>query len=194
MSDDILATMPRREAIDMAAEEWRERRELRFVVTSRRCVGHRIETAGEPCSVISISDPMPVAEPVRFRPSLHLRSVLPLSFVDVDPVNDPTWNLDVESDDYGQTWRAMLMTDEHAMAIWDFLSKTTEKLLVVHCFAGVSRSPSIAMAIADSLHIPRASIVWGEDRDPTETPPNQHVYHCVRRAFFLWKRAERLTQ
>lgn len=188
METDILATMPRREIIDPAAEEWRERRDLRFIVTSRRCVRHRISEAGQPCSVISVSEPPPVMEPVRFPPQFHLRDVLRLTFCDLDPINHPNADFDAEAGNYGVPWRDLLMTNAHALQIWNFLANVKEKLLIIHCYAGISRSPSIAMAVADSLDIPRTSIIWNEDLDPAQHPPNRHVYNCVRRAFFHWKR------
>lgn len=188
MSVDVLATMPRRDVIDMVAEEWAERRDLRLVVTSRRCAGYRVDTAGEPCSVISVSDPLPVHEPVRWRPMFYLREVLPLSFVDIDATRVADADLDDAENDWERPWRELLMTDSDGLAIWEWLASVKEKLLIVHCFAGVSRSPSIAMAIADCLHVPRSSIQWNEDDDPTAEAPNRHVYDCVRRGFVKWKR------
>lgn len=172
----------------MVAEEWAERRDLRFVVTSRRVAPYRVDSAGEPCSVISVSDPLPVHEPVRWRPMFHLREVLPLSFVDIDATTVADADLDDAENEWERPWREMLMTDEQGLAIWEWLSTIKEKLLIVHCFAGASRSPSIAMAIADSLHIPRSSIQWNEDDDSSGEPPNWHVYNCVRRGFWKWKR------
>ena len=44
----------------------------------------------------------------------------------------------------------ILFSEEHAKQIWDFVEKVWDKceLLLVHCLAGVSRSPAVAAAIA----------------------------------------------
>lgn len=92
--------------------------------------------------------------------------------------------------DYGRTWpnKSELMTAEPAEAIWRFVDSLPANVhtLVVHCEMGLSRSPSVAMAIlgehwdaeldwqtgpAEYKNAPRMNRVCGDG-----WPPNMHVY------------------
>jgi predicted protein tyrosine phosphatase len=125
--------------------------------------------------VISISDPPPRGEPANMPKRWGLldpeRDVLCLAFDDMDPdqfVDDAQW------DDW------IPMHPFHAKAIASFLrSRLREgvETVVVHCNAGFSRSPSIAMAIADCMGLPRTVIDW--ERPTNDDPPNQHVYRTM---------------
>lgn len=184
---EILGTMPKREMINMTAEEWQDRKHLRFCVRSRNGVNR--ETYGKPFSVISIHDPEPDGEPNKIRPQFGLSKVLHLGFHDYDLTHDkPEGFWDRQSLlAPGHTLRELAMTHEHGLKVWDFVRGVSEPLLVIHCEAGVSRSPSIAMAIADCLHIRRRQIDW-HHMDVEQHPPNEHVYRTVRMAFLKWKR------
>lgn len=188
MMQDILGTMPKRETIDMVAEEWRDRRDLRFCVRSRD--GINSEWYRKPFSVISIHDPEPEGYPNKIMPQEGLGRVLHLGFHDFDVCNTkPEGVWDRESMlNPGHTLRELAMRSEHGAKIWEFVSTVTEPLLVIHCEAGVSRSPSVAMAIADCLHIRRSNIDW-RHMDVEQHPPNEHVYRTVRMEFVKWKRA-----
>lgn len=185
---EILGTMPKRETIDMVAEEWQDRRNLRFKVRSRE--GVNSEWYREPFSVISIHDPQPEGFPNKIMPQEGLSKVLYLGFHDFDVLNgrsEDFWDRESMLNP-GHTLRELAMTAEHAAQIWGFVSTVAEPLLVIHCEAGVSRSPSVAMAIADCLHIRRSNIDW-HHMDVEQHPPNEHVYRTVRMAFLRWKRA-----
>jgi hypothetical protein len=83
---------------------------------------------------ISITDPK--GEPVSLSPKFA--GVLRLSFSDiVEPIPLPTHQL---------------FADEHAAAIIAFVDRWRDvERIVVHCVAGLGRSPGVALAIAD-LH------------------------------------------
>jgi predicted protein tyrosine phosphatase len=52
--------------------------------------------------------------------------------------------------------------------------------IVVHCHAGLHRSPSIAFAICDALSLPRSIIDWDwQERDPSAAPPNRYIYEVT---------------
>ena len=79
------------------------------------------------------------------------------------------------------------MLPYNAKQIGPFLSKKRHDPtpdLLVHCEAGLSRSPSIAMAICDSLNLNRSIIDWG-GRDVNQDAPNQHVYNLCVEALVL---------
>jgi predicted protein tyrosine phosphatase len=72
----------------------------------------------------------------------------------------------------------------HAKQVAKFLNERLREevdAVLVHCFAGASRSPSLAMAIADATGLSRWSIDWSP-QDPTVEPPNVHVYETTLEA------------
>lgn len=93
--------------------------------------------------------------------------LLQIAFADI---NEPTKRGDQE---------LILFTDDHARQIWDFVEKVWDKveLLLVHCLAGVSRSPAVAAAIAkvkygdDSLYFSRYT-------------PNSKVFNTMLRVYY----------
>jgi predicted protein tyrosine phosphatase len=112
-----------------------------------------------PYMVVSIGDPF---DPdVRIPWSWKLQDVLRVRFADVDLANSSTG-----------------METKHARLIWDFIERHKDiRNLVVHCVVGVSRSPSVAMAIADCTGNSRHVIQW--ERDPCGAPPNKRVYDTL---------------
>ena len=70
------------------------------------------------------------------------------------------------------------MTPAHADQIRDFVRKHEHDvdLIVVHCHSGVSRSPAVAAAVSDALHLD-ARAFW------QLYTPNRYVYHTVADAF-----------
>jgi hypothetical protein len=140
-------------------------------------------------AVLSLVDPGDFAQ---VPPLWGFAGLCRLQFHDFDPVPD----LSVPD-----SFRAKAMQPEHARDAWAFLSGLREdvEVLVVHCFAGVSRSPSAAMAIADAMSLGRSVIEWGgpvnngdefeDDRSPFRdynpafgSSPNRHVYRLMRDA------------
>jgi predicted protein tyrosine phosphatase len=68
----------------------------------------------------------------------------------------------------------IVFTREHARTVWEFLERHRAAItrLVVHCDAGLSRSPAIAAAVAKA---------WlGDDNEFFRRYlPNQHVYRTL---------------
>lgn len=66
------------------------------------------------------------------------------------------------------------MQPSQAQLLWQFVEFHREQeSIIVHCEAGASRSPSVAMALADGLGLDRGVIDWYA---PHGSPPNRHVY------------------
>jgi predicted protein tyrosine phosphatase len=151
---------------------------MRIVVLSRRL--SRKADFADPFAVISITDPPPYSEPVRFRLRWGLRAVLPLSFHDFDPPrHDPAILID------GKPLTSWTMTAADAEAVRAFVAEHAEtaKILLIHCEAGVSRSPSMAFAIADAMGWPRKVVQWGRPGMNAMKAPNGHVYRTTLAAF-----------
>lgn len=80
-------------------------------------------------------------------------------------------------------WKAMSLEQGRKIkALIDSLCSDVETLMI-HCEAGASRSPSVAMAIADQLKLGRNCIEW--IADPHCDPPNRRVYDITRAAWAL---------
>jgi predicted protein tyrosine phosphatase len=127
-----------------------------------------------PYAVISITDPEPYGEPANVPKRWGLRQVLRLAFHDLDPAK-----LKPDS----ELIPCCMQPDHggHVKGLLDFLPCTDVEALVIHCEAGASRSPSMAMAIADVLGMDRRQIDWS-GRDTVTDPINQHVYNVTRKA------------
>jgi predicted protein tyrosine phosphatase len=116
-----------------------------------------------PYVLISISDP----DKLRPKPKkTHLcRAVMFLRFHDAEP-----------SAGFELPANIRLMTARQARQVWDFVLrwKGEVRAIVVHCEAGMSRSPAVAAAICKGL---------GEDdsRFWREYQPNQFVYDLLLR-------------
>ena len=100
-----------------------------FVVLSREEAEHYEPRGREIC--ISISDPEAPAAGV----SPRFAAVLRLNFNDVTERGEPS---------------DILFAEEHAREIWKFLdSWPNAERVMVHCNAGVSRSPGVALGLCD---------------------------------------------
>jgi predicted protein tyrosine phosphatase len=90
---------------------------------------------------ISITDPH--SEPVQLSPKFA--DVLRLSFSDIiEPIPLPSHRL---------------FAQEHATAILEFIGRWPNvERIVVHCVAGLSRSPAVALAIADLYERPTGEL------------------------------------
>lgn len=132
--------------------------------------------------VISISDPPPDGEPLKVPQRWGLLDVLHLEFHDFD-----LWALGDKKNGLfrNRTIEELAMTADHAKAIWDFVQRPRSiepAGIVIHCHAGVSRSPSVAMALADALRLDRSAIDWQSwdgPLDPDRRAPNWHVYRLT---------------
>ena len=71
----------------------------------------------------------------------------------------------------------VLMTREQARAIWQFVKRHQSRVssIVCHCEQGVSRSPAVALALAEAFGSDTAKI-------KVHTHPNQYVYRLMCRA------------
>ena len=114
--------------------------------------------------IISITDPPPFGDGkrVNFDIDDDKLDVLHLSFADFHAKHA---NSKIIDDEFGPENRGrflieLAMTPSHASCIREFLEMWWGKFatLIVHCEAGVSRSPSIALAIAERLGISRYAI------------------------------------
>jgi predicted protein tyrosine phosphatase len=145
---------------------------MKFIVRSQTLM--KSLDLDEPYAVISITDPMEqFVVPKRW----GLTDTLYLKFFDFDPDKEKEAGR-ILADHY--TNRCMSEGDADRVA--EFVSDNAHLgCLVVHCYAGASRSPSIAMALCDHLHLPRNQIDWGGL--PTNVlAPNEWVYDRTREA------------
>jgi len=112
--------------------------------------------------LISIRDPERV--PVRPPRQAGLRQSLFLAFHDAEPVEGVRLPREV---------RPMQTLD--AVRIWEFVQEYCDQVetIVCHCEQGMSRSPAVAVALAEVL---------GGDADAirAESQPNQYVYELLR--------------
>jgi predicted protein tyrosine phosphatase len=107
----------------------RKKRIPEFVVLSRE-EAERYEP-GEREVCISIADPD--TDPARL--SRRFAAVLRLNFTDVVEAEDPS---------------DVIFSDHHARAIRDFIDSWPDAArIVVHCHAGMSRSPGVALGLCD---------------------------------------------
>ena len=69
------------------------------------------------------------------------------------------------------------MTQDQAAAIWEFVKRHQSQVgsIVCHCEQGASRSPAVAIALAEALGSDTAEI-------EAYSNPNQHVYRLMCRA------------
>lgn len=125
-------------------------------------------TGTQPYGVISITDPD--APRCSLRPDPHRRGVLRLQFWDLEDEawtgRNPIWHLDPKDK----------FTQSHADQIHNFVRATRHnKLTIVHCEAGISRSSGVAAALATAANCPDT------DRYFTTPPahPNWTVYRAV---------------
>lgn len=124
--------------------------------------------------VISVSDPdsdKPVFDSCQIM--CKEKDVLSLRFDDVDVGRYEAGDL--------EQFGCYPMLSYHAKQIKPFLASRLRdgvNVVLIHCEAGLSRSPSIAMAICDCLKLPRQIIDW-QGRNVNADAPNQHVYETV---------------
>ena len=134
-----------------------------FIVTDREGIERGL-LIRRPYALISICDPRKRSP--RLRTSGLCRGVLRLRFHDSIPVEGLTLPDTIK-----------LMTTRQAGAIWRFVRQHQDEIrtLVVHCEAGMSRSPAVAAAICRGL--------GGDDaRFFRDLQPNLHVYRLVLEA------------
>ena len=138
-------------------------RDLQFLVVSRDEIEDGLLLRA-PYIVISIADPG--SPQPKIRPSGLCRGILRLRFHDAESVAGFVAPPEIKQ-----------MTQRQALAIWQFVQKHLSdiKLIVVHCEAGMSRSPAVAAAICKGLG-------WADSRFFEEYQPNMLVYRLVLEA------------
>jgi predicted protein tyrosine phosphatase len=131
---------------------------MEFFVYSRRAI-----EAVEPHDVahIIISITSAVDDRARLRTNEHCKGVLRLRFLDADAPSE-------------QFAEADLFASGHADEMWAFVLRHREVArIVVHCDAGMSRSPAVAGALARVLTGSDADFFSGRYR------PNMRVYRTI---------------
>jgi predicted protein tyrosine phosphatase len=133
---------------------------MKFIVAGREEIEQGFVVRTE-YVVISIADPG--KRRPRIRKPCGFRDVLFLQFHDAMP-----------DDGVEPTEEIVLMTTDHAAAIWEFVNRYRDTVgtIVVHCEQGMSRSPAVAAAISTVLGEP-------EKRFFREYAPNQYVYELM---------------
>ena len=133
---------------------------MQFIVHDRRTVERDI-IARTPHILVSIRDPD--KQPVRPRRNAALREALFLDFHDAEPVQGFRLPPDI---------RLMQPTD--AVRIWEFVQRHRDGIdtIVCHCEQGMSRSPAVAIALAEALGGDAEGIL-------AESQPNQYVYELL---------------
>lgn len=136
---------------------------MKFIVTDRRSIEAGI-VVRTPYIVVSIYTPG------RPRPEIPrrcgLKAVFFTSFHDAEPDGGLALPADI-----------VLMTREQAREIWTFVTRHQNQVgsIVCHCEQGISRSPAVAIALAEA---------FGSDtrKIRAHTHPNQHVYRLMCKA------------
>ena len=135
---------------------------MKFQVMSRaNARRHSFRSVMDDCVIISISDV--TSEPNRFHNNPKIKDVCYLSFNDV------------EGDE------ANCMTRADAEKIINFVNQNVDKVdeIIVHCFAGISRSAGVCAALM--------LILTGDDMEIFNNPrfcPNMHCYRMVLETYF----------
>ncbi len=111
------------------------------VLSRQNAVQYCREKHSRQSVIISISDPNRTYEEEPFCSRENgVTAILPLSFCDADGPGKDVYRRDVDEND--------LMQDEDAMKIAQFVRANRDKLIIVHCDAGFSRSAGVGAAIA----------------------------------------------
>lgn len=98
----------------------------------------------------------------RIRDNPKCLGVLRLSFPDAETASE-------------QYPESALFSAEHAEAIWSFVLEHRERIerIIVHCDAGMSRSPAVAAALLRAFDVDDSTLFGGRYR------PNMRVYRML---------------
>jgi predicted protein tyrosine phosphatase len=134
---------------------------MKFIVTDRCSIESGI-LVRTPYIVISIRDPG--TKKPRIRRTLGLKKVLYVEFHDAEP-----------ADGFKTPSKIVLMKPSQAQAIWNFVQRYQDEIgsVVCHCEQGMSRSPAVALALAEALGCETRHI-------RTSYQPNQYVYDLMK--------------
>lgn len=145
---------------------------MKIIVRSRFEAERQVKQFFSPAfAVISITDPD--TPDARVDEHVNCTGVLRLRFHDIEPSRYSV----------GEFADFTPMHVGHAERVWKFIQDQWLRAdtLLIHCEAGASRSPSLAMAIADAYALGRDAINWGGDS--SKDPPNGHVYDTTIQSF-----------
>lgn len=135
-----------------------------FIITDREGIEKGV-LAKSSYVVISIHDPN--TKPPRVRQQPGFRAKLVLCFDDAEEIPDTA-----------EPGEIVLMSQGQAEQIRAFIEKHRAEVgtVVLHCEAGMSRSPGVAAALCRA---------FGDDDQLfwQEYQPNRHVYHLVTQVF-----------
>ena len=132
---------------------------MEFMITSRDEIEAGI-IVRTPYVVVSISDAD--AQPAKLIKGSGFVDAIYLHFDDTEP---------------DSSFGRLPMTEQQAENIWNFVQKNEPNIgtIVCHCLAGMSRSPAVAIALAEAL-----------DEDTTDFRDtfcfNNHVYETMKTA------------
>ena len=113
----------------------------------------------QPSVIISISDPNRTYDTGPFCSKENgVTAILPLSFCDADGPGKDVYGRDVDESN--------LMQDEDAAKIARFVRENRDKLIIVHCDAGFSRSAGVGAAIAKYFTGDAKRYFGGVDYEP----------------------------
>ena len=134
-----------------------------FIVTDRQTIENGI-IVKTPYVVVSIRDPGRPRPRLR-RPPAFIDSLF-LAFHDAEPSSGMVLPKEV-----------CLMSPQDAVQIWRFVQKHIDRArtIVCHCEQGMSRSPAVALALAERLDGDTETIL-------ADGQPNQYVYCLMREA------------
>lgn len=132
-----------------------------LLVAAERPIGKALLFIGY--IVISIHNP--TGRPAEIPPDPNCRGTLWLSFHDADPAQEAA-----SSDGW--------LTEADAERIWAFVQKHRAGIsaIVCHCEQGMSRSATVAQALAEALGVNPRPIVRGRS-------PNKRVYRLLKNVF-----------
>ncbi len=138
---------------------------MEIIISDRESVERGLRVRAGCYALISISNPG--RRRVRIRRQSALRAVLELRFHDAEPTTGFQLPLDIKP-----------MTEDHAKQIAAFVLQHHKHInaLVIHCEAGMSRSPAVGAAIAQALNLDTTPY----DRD---FQPNAYVRELTAKAF-----------
>lgn len=144
---------------------------MKIIVTDRHFIESGI-VVRHPYVVISISDP-DKPKPVIPR-RCGLKAVFHTAFHDAEPVEKQPLPSGI-----------VLMTLGQADAIWMFVKEHQEEIgcIVCHCEQGMSRSPAVALALAEAFRIDTRKI-------KADYQPNPYVYRLMIEAIKETPRTE----
>lgn len=155
---------------------------IRLVVASKEALANSI--IEQPAVLISIADPAPVGDSdIPMHGINKLLDSLKLQFMDASPEeHQQTWDDVIAA--YDKPVAELLMQPEQAKKIWAAVMKKRASPLEVLVIQddGDKRAVSVALALAEVLRIPKATIYLADDPEAIaeKREVNRHVFDTVK--------------